>query len=208
MNIEDKIEIEANKLLDKYYPFYYKRYHRNKYQIKAKFMPYFISAAKLFCVREGYDAEKLIESFMLDGFKFPTQLPNELVWKTYINYAPAIQNKKSEEIEIVENIVNAAIEIKRAGSVKEWLNKKINQKMVIEDKLKFNPLLLAFSTTFLDFCKKECYDTYNPEYMRRLVLSQKSSEKILAKIKDVLKSDYYLFDEELQKELDEKGIVF
>lgn len=208
MNIEEKIQIEANKLLDKYYPYYFKRYPRNKYQLKLKYMPYFESAAKLFCVREGYDAERLIQSFMMDGFKFPAQLPNEQVWKTYLDYAPAIQNKKSEEVEIVENIVNAAIEIKRSGSVEEWLKKKINQKMVIEDKLRFSPLLLAFSTSFLDFYRKECYDTYNPEAMRGLVLSQPSAEKILSKIKEVLSTDYYLFDEEFQKEMDEKGLIF
>ena len=199
MNIEEKISFEANKMLDKYYGYYFKRYPRKFIQVKSKFMPYFAKAASMFCIRDGYDAEKLIDAFMMDGFKFPTQLPNEQVWKTYKEYLPALHDKKDEEIEIVENIVNAAVAIKRAGGVEKWLASPLNQKMVVEEKMPFSALLLAFSSAFINFCNKECGDNFDFECMRKYVLSQKSSNKILKKIKEVLGIDYYLFDEELEK---------
>ena len=125
MNIEDLIQIEANKLFNAYLPYYIKHfnYRRNKFSLEPQ-RKYFIKASQMFCVREGFDAEKLIASFMIDSFKWPAQLPQENVWKTYINYIPGIQSKKTKDEEVVEQIVNAAIELRRYGTVKKWLDNK------------------------------------------------------------------------------------
>ena len=96
MNIEDKIISESYKLSEAYFPHYYKKYPRNKYQVYNTYKKYFIKAAQMFCIRDNYDAYKLIEAFVMDGFKYPQQLCNEQVWKTYISYLPGIQNKKSK----------------------------------------------------------------------------------------------------------------
>lgn len=213
MNIEEAISeeiisIESNKLLEKYYPYYFKRFPRKLVQVKAKFMPYFTKAASMFCDRDGYNAEKLIEAFMMDGFKFPQQLPNEQVWKTYKDYLPALHNKKSESREVVEEIVNAAIAIKRVGGVKNWLASPINQKMVIEEKMPFSALLLSFSSAFIEFCDNECGDNFDFEYMRRYVAAQKSSDKIIKKIEEILGEDYYLFGKKFEEYLEKNHIVF
>ena len=142
----------------------------------------------MFCVREGFDAEKLIASFMIDSFKWPAQLPQENVWKTYINYVPGIQSKKTKDEEVVEQIVNAAIELRRYGTVKEWLDKKINQRMVETNKMKFSPILFAFSNSFNDFCRGEYY---NLSKLRNEVFSCENKTKIISKIKSILGEDYF-----------------
>ena len=42
MNIEEKIEKDADKMAEKYYGYYIKKYPRKLSQVKEKFMPYFI----------------------------------------------------------------------------------------------------------------------------------------------------------------------
>lgn len=189
MNIEDLIQIEANKLFNAYLPYYIKHfnYRRNKFSLEPQ-RKYFIKASQMFCVREGFDAEKLIASFMIDSFKWPAQLPQENVWKTYINYIPGIQSKKTKDEEVVEQIVNAAIELRRYGTVKEWLDKKINQRMVETNKMKFSPILFAFSNSFNDFCRGEYY---NLSKLRNEVFSCENKIKIISKIKSILGEDYY-----------------
>lgn len=205
MNIEEKIQSESRKLSDFYYPYYMEKnypgamdnfsatntyYWQNK--IFFAYKKWFERAAKMFCVRQEYDAEKLIQAFMLDGFKYPQQLGIEKMWDTYIKYLPGLHNKKDKEKEIVENIVNSVIEIKRRGNVEKWLEIKINQKLIKENKLNIEPILLAFSKTFINFCNKECNNVYDFEILRDKVLNQKHANKILEKIKSFLKEDYYL----------------
>lgn len=189
MNIEDQIKIESIRMFDCYVPYYIKHYHykRNKFSIQ-KDMKYFEAAARLFCVREGYDAKKLIDAFMLDGFKFPAQLPYESVWKRYIDYSPGLSSNKSKEVEIVESIVSAAMELKRVGTVKDWLNKKLNQRAVETNQMRFSPLLFAFSDAFNNFCRGEYY---NLTELRNKVFVLPSKDKIIDKIKSILGEDFY-----------------
>jgi len=208
MNIEEKIQIEANKLLSAYYPFYFKRYPRRLSQLKEKFFSYFIKIASMFCIRNDYDSDKFIEASLMDGFKFPQQLCNEQAWKTYLNYLPCLHDKKDEEVLVVEGIVNAAITIKRVGGFSNWLKSPINQQMVIEENMPFEDLLPSFSKSFIDFCNEECGDNYDFETTRKYVLSFKNSDKILNKIKEVLGNDYYLFDEELEDNLEKANFIF
>ena len=199
MNIEEKIEIEANKMLEKYYKYYFKKYPRRFSQVKEKFMPFFIKASQMFCIREGFKAEKFIDAFMMDGFKFPAQMCYEKVWETYLDYLPALKEEKTEDIEVVENIVNAATALKKNGGIKEWLKSAINQRAVKENKMPFGILLLSFSEAFINFCKKECNGVYNLDLARDYVLSQKSADKVLIKIKEFLGIDYYRFDKDLEE---------
>lgn len=204
MNIEEKIKIESRKLSDFYYPYYMEerypgamdnftdintRYWQNK--VFFAYKKYFEKAAGMFCVRNEYDAKKFIQSAMLDKFKYPQQLCVENVWKTYLQYLPGLKSKKSEEDEIAENVVNGLLEIKKYGSVKDWLKLSVNKRMVIEGKPKIEPTVLAFSNEFINFCKNNCEDNYNFEKMRRKVFNHKSSEKIISKIKKIFKDDYY-----------------
>ena len=98
MNIEEKIQFESRKLSDFYYPYYMeKRYPgamenfspvNTKYWQNKVFFAYkkwFERAARMFCVRKEYDAEKLIQAFLLDGFKYPQQLGVEKVWEIYLS---------------------------------------------------------------------------------------------------------------------------
>ena len=202
MNIEEKIQSESRKLSDFYYPYYMERRYpgamenfspvNTKYWQNKVFFAYkkwFERAARMFCVRKEYDAEKLIQAFLLDGFKYPQQLGVEKVWEIYLKYLPGLHNKKDEELEVVENIVSAALEIKKRGTVKDWMNIKINQRLIIENQIKFNPTLLAFSNSFVEFCEKENISIYNIDKMKQRVLNL-NSEKILNKIKSFLKEDY------------------
>ena len=222
MNIEEKIQFESRKLSDFYYPYYMeKRYPgamenfspvNTKYWQNKVFFAYkkwFERAARVFCVRKEYDAEKLIQAFLLDGFKYPQQLGVEKVFcvtgggamhlndslgrneqvEGVLKYLPGLHNKKDEELEVVENIVGAALEIKKRGTVKDWMNIKINQRSIIENQIKFNPTLLAFSNSFVEFCEKENISIYNIDKMKQRVLNL-NSEKILNKIKSFLKEDY------------------
>ena len=187
------------------------KYWQNK--VFFAYKKWFERAARMFCVRKEYeafahltrdmqktiidkkikfynvDAEKLIQAFLLDGFKYPQQLGVEKVWEVYLKYLPGLHNKKDEELEVVENIVGAALEIKKRGTVKDWMNIKINQRSIIENQIKFNPTLLAFSNSFVEFCEKENISIYNIDKMKQRVLNL-NSEKILNKIKSFLKEDY------------------
>lgn len=225
MNIEERIKSESRKLSDFYYPYYMEERYpgatKNFTPVNIKFWQnkvffaykkYFEKAAQMFCIRENFDAEKFIKSFMLDGFKYPQQMCNEYVWQTYIKYVPAIHNEKSDEKKVVEEIVEAALELKRNNSIKEWMNKKSNQIAISQNKIKFSPLLLAFSSSFIDFCLlNKCDYYYDFPLMRKRVLDLNISEKILIKIKEVLKEDYYKQEEdldELVKELNNQGIIW
>ena len=220
MNIEERIASESRKLSDFYYPYYMeKRYPgamndfsdvNTKYWQNKIFFSYkkwFERAARMFCIREQYNAEKLIQAFLLDGFKYPQQLGVEQVWNTYIKYLPGLHTKKDKEKEIVENLVGAILEVKRRGKVKDWLNLKINQNMVLAKEIKFDPTILAFSYSFIEFCDKNKLD-YNLEEMRKNIFDLNSSKKIIDKIKSFLEDDYYLYDEELSEQLAKDGIVF
>jgi len=204
MNIEEKIKIESRKLSDFYYPYYMeKRYPgamdnftdtNTKFWKNKVFFAYkkwFERAAKMFCVRENYNAEKLIQAFMLDGFKYPQQLGVEQVWKTYINYLPGLRTKKEEEKEIVESLVSSILEIKKTGTVEDWLNIKINQLSVINKSIKFNPIIFSFSVSFIDFCYNNCDGLYDFENMRKVIFKHSNKEKIIEKIKTFLKDDFY-----------------
>lgn len=190
MNIEDKINIEANKMFDKYFPYYFEKYPRRKEQIRKKYFSYFEKASRMFCCREGYDAEKLISAFIGDGFKMPQQLPIEVVWFKYLQYLPGLRSKETREIEVAQEIINAAIELKRNGSVGDWLNKKLNQRALEIKAVNFSLILFSFSITFQDYCKNNSLD-YNLENYRREVLSLQEPHrtKILKKIKELLKDD-------------------
>ena len=185
MHIEDIINIEANKMLDRYYPHYIKKYPRNKYQVKAKYFKYFENAAKLFCVRDNYNAEKLVDAFVADGFMWPAQLPNEFTWNKYLNYLPGLKDKKSEETEIVEKIVESSILIKRAGSVSNWLN-DYNKLTIKNNQMKIDPTLFSFSKTFCDFAD----DYIDTEEYRKKVFRLNCKNKLLEKIKALLGDDY------------------
>ena len=204
MNIEEKIQSESRKLSDFYYPHYMEerypgamaefspvntKYWQNK--VFYAYKKWFERAARMFCVRKEYNAEKLIQAFLLDGFKYPQQLGVEKVWETYLKYLPGLSTKKSVEVEVVEDIVNASLEIKRKTSVQKWLSLKINQIATINQAIKFNPTLLAFSKSFIDFCNNNCEDKYNFEKMRKRVYDLNCCDKVLNKIKNLLGEDYY-----------------
>lgn len=203
MNIEEKIKSESRKLSDFYYPYYMEERYpgamdnfsptNTKFWQNKVFFAYkkwFERAARMFCVRGEYDAEKLIQAFMLDGFKYPQQLGVEKVWETYLKYLPGLHNKKDVEVEVVEDIVNAVLEIRKRETVEKWLKIKINQRLIIENKIKFNPTILAFSSSFVEFCNNNCEGVYDFSKLRKRVYDLKSSEKILEKIKSFLKEDF------------------
>lgn len=212
MNIEDRIQSESLMLSDYYYPYYYKKYKRNKSQVYNKYKTYFIKAASMFCIREQYDAEKLINSFMIDGFKYPQQLCNENVWNTYVNYLPGLHNKKQKDVEVVENIVNAGIILKREKTVENWLNKKINQLALQNNSVNFDLTLFSFSHIFTSYCKTAHLNIdINKLRNNVLLLDNRIKTKVIDKIKDLLRDDYYKTREDndrIMKELSDQGIIF
>lgn len=212
MNIEDRIQSESLKLSDFYYPYYYKKHRRAKNQVYNKYKDFFIKAAGMFCIRDGYDAERLINSFMLDGFKYPQQLCNETVWNTYISYMPGLSNKKEKDIEVVENIVNAGIILKRSETVENWLSKKINQISLQQNNAGFDLTLFSFSYYFINYCKL-LHLNIDIKKLRNSVfsLNEPTKTKVLNKIKILLKDDYYKTreeDDKLIKEMKENGFIF
>lgn len=212
MNIEDQIQSESLRLSDFYYPYYYKKYKRTKNQVYNKYKDFFVKAASMFCIRDEYDAEKLINSFMLDGFKYPQQLCNESVWNTYINYMPGLYNKKERNKEVVENIVNAAIILKRNETVENWLNKKINQIALQQNSLGFDLTLFSFSYYFTNYCKLlKLNIDINKLRNNVFLLDEPVKTKVLNKIKTLLKDDYYKTkeeDEKFMKDLKDNGFIF
>lgn len=197
MNIEEKNHIEANKLIDKYYPYYYKKYPRNKFQVAKKYYNSFYKAAQMFSVREGYDAEKLIQSFMIDGFKFPQQLPNESVWKTFINYKAGLAEKKSKEVEITENIVNAALILKKVGTVQDWLDKRSNQLALQTNNVSFDLTLFSFSFSFEFYCLDNVINIDIKKLRSNILTIENTSIriKLLKKIKEILGNDFINYSE-------------
>lgn len=212
MNIEDRIQSESLRLSDFYYLYYYKKYKRTKNQVYNKYKDFFVKAASMFCIRDEYDAEKLINSFMLDGFKYPQQLCNESVWNTYINYMPGLYNKKERNKEIVENIVNAAIILKRNETIENWLNKKINQIALQQNNIGFDLTLFSFSYYFTNYCKMlKLNIDINKLRNNVFSLDEPVKTKVLNKIKTLLKDDYYKTkeeDEKFMKDLKDNGFIF
>ena len=80
MNIEERIKSESRKLSDFYYPYYMEQRYpgamkdftqTNTNYWKAKvffaYRKYFEKAAKMFCIRENYDAERFIKSSLMNS---------------------------------------------------------------------------------------------------------------------------------------------
>lgn len=196
---EQTLNETALNLFNAYYPFYFKKYPRSKAYLRGKLYPYFIKVSKLFCIREKFDAKKFIKIQMMDGFKFPQQMANEKAWSDYIEKLPLLE-EKDPEIDIVEKIVSAAIELKRYGTVDKWLTLIVNQRMVEEGKMKFVPYLFAFSFAFIEYFYNNCIFSYDLISLREEVFSLKNSSKIVEKIKQILKDDYYTFHEEIKEQ--------
>ena len=51
-------------------------------------------------------------------------------------------------------IQEKVLELKKYGTVEKWLNIKMNQILTKNKAIKFDPTILAFSKTFIDFCDK------------------------------------------------------
>jgi hypothetical protein len=214
MTIEAKISSESRKLSDFYYPYYmearYPGAMKNfteinhifwKNKVYYAYRKWFEKAASMFCVREKYDAELLIQGFLLDKFKYPQQLCNEYVWETYLKYLPGLHKKKPIEVEVVEGIVAAVIELKKYGSVKKWMEMPGVKEQIKNRAIRFDPTILAFSDCFFEFICKACPKEYNLFKMRDRVLNLKIADKIIEKIKNFLQEDYYLWKEETLEEL-------
>jgi len=203
MDIEKLIYSESKKLSDFYCSYYIKEKYKNweelyeedinkiKNKIFFHYKKYWLQAAKMFSIREDYNAEKLIDAALMGGFKYPPQIPIEYTWKLYKQYLPALKEKKSEEVETIEEIVNSILEIKRTGTVKDWLNSKINQTKIINNFISVSPIVLSFSKAFIDFCDENCPDVYNFTYFRNKVFKLKSKDKVLEKIKNFLGEEDY-----------------
>jgi len=206
MRLEELIENKALAMFNAYYPIYYKKYHRTKKQVYDKFFSHFIKTSSLFCIRESFDPVKFIKAQTMDEFKFPMQFHNESAWSLYQEKLPLFV-EKDPEVEMVENVVNAIIELKKYSTVEKWLSYTVNQKMVEDYSMRISPLLFAFSFSFIEYCDNNLLD-YDLKALRNEVLKFPSSRKLIPKIQSFLKDDYYLFYEDFKKEMEEKHIIW
>ena len=206
MQLEELIENKALAMFNTYYPFYFKKYPRTRKQVYDKFFPHFLQTSRLFCIRETFDPIKFIKAQLMDEFKFPTQFHNENAWSIYQEKLPLLI-ERNPEVEMVENVVNAIIELKKYSTVEKWLSYTVNQKMVENYSMRISPLLFSFSTSFIEYCKNNLLD-YDLEALRGEVKKFPASKKLIPKIKLFLKNDYYLFYEEFKKEMEEKHIIW
>lgn len=195
MHIEEKIKIEADKLEEFFYRYYIKKYIRTKYIFHKKFHVYFVKAAEMFSVRTDYDAFKLVQSFFIDGFKYPTQFPKEQTWKTYLSYYSGLlseEDKNNELKRAVIQVLSGVEQIKKFGSIDNCLKNVLVKDAIFRNRQKFSLKLFFFSKSFYNFYK-ENYDKFDRKYnftvMRFNLISNK---EVLDKIKKVLKDDYIL----------------
>ena len=210
MEIEQKIAIEAKKLSEYYANYYVKKYPRQKQTIINKFLPIFNKAANMFCIREGYDAKKLIDVFMMNGFKYPNQILNEYFWKEY-EKAYLYVKEENEDKQIVEEIVNSILQIKKYRTVSDWLDNVSNQLNIKSNKSQL-VTLLVFSGSFENFYANNSFK-YNISFMaeRFRVMNSRYSSKIMPKIISFLGDDYYKTDHSKEwwyKEMDKLNFVF
>lgn len=210
-----KIQKESMKLFDAYfvayfedkYPGLYKQLspeditrHKNKLLYSGRGTrnkAYFDKAASMFSYRDEYNAEKFVQAAMLDGFKYPPQLCNEMLWKTYLSYLPGLSERKEDDREVVEEIVDAVMEIRRYGTMSDWISRKTTQMAIRENCLKIRPTLLAFSKMFVEYCDENGIEHYDFDSIKSRVAGIKSVEKVEKKIKEFLKEDcnIYTLDE-------------
>jgi len=198
MNIEKLIYSESRKLSEFYYPYYIENRKievedeetelRIKNKIYFHYKQYWEKIARMFCVRESYNAEKLIIAALMDGFKYPQQIAVEYTWELYKQYLPGIKDKKTIEIENIEEIVKSVLEVKRIGSVKDWIN--INKTKIINNFISVSPMLLSFSRTFIIFCEENCPEVYDFDKFKNKVYNLKNCDKVLEKIEKFLGNDY------------------
>lgn len=191
MLLEEKLEIESRKLEEFYFRHYVKKYPRSKYVFIKKFHHYFTKAASMFMIRDGYDAYKLVESFFMDGFKFPSQFPVEYTWERYENYYSGLKtiNEDSRVVSLVKEIISGANQIKKLGSVEKVIEE--NKNYIFKNLQTFQLRIFFFSKTFEKFYN-ENIDSFEKKYdfpvMRYEVLTY---PKIDGKIRNVLKDDYF-----------------
>lgn len=206
MRLEELIENKALTMFNAYYPIYCKKYPRTRKQVYDKFFSHFIQTSSLFCIRESFDPIKFIRAQTMDEFKFPMQFHNENAWLLYQEKLPLLI-EKDPEVEMVENVVNAIIELKKYSTVEKWLSYTVNQKMVEDYSMRISPLLFSFSSYFIEYCDNNLL-SYDLESLRNEVKKFPSSKKLIPKIQSFLKDDYYLFYEDFKKEMKEKHIVW
>lgn len=191
MPIEDLVDINAKIMCKHYYFTYYKSYrpigHRN---FEKKYLKYFIKAAEMFCVRQGFKPEGFVDSVLAEGFVFPMQFPYERNWEVFQrNKVEFAQEKVVEKPSVVL--------ARRVAGIFSYLNNRTIEQItsspftsqdLITDYADDNLDLCVycFSKSFIDFAKKENIIIDFAEEQNKI----KKYKKIFEKIKEKLGNDF------------------
>ena len=171
-----------------------KHYLNNDAFVK-KYFKYFEQAARMFCVRNNFSAQRFIESFFYgEGVKYPQQLPYEKNWEKYKSYISNTKNNDNNEEEVIyaKKLVSSARVFEKYEDMNDFLNKGGYYLQQIKKGYNdFDDLIFWFSKIFNDYYTehKDEFVSKNPEVIRAGLLTI-GSKKIVNKIKQILKEDY------------------
>lgn len=193
--IEDRINISANEMSLYYFENYYRKHSKHPvrdsfYQssFKPKYFKYFEKAAQMFCIRDSFHPNKFIKCCLADGFKYPAQIPLEINWKKYLQYNIEDENPEKD---LANRLISGVMEIRKNGNIENLLNNKLIQSALFQNKIRFDPLILYFSKTFINF-----YNSNLEKFNYRINFQIKrypifEFPRIENKIKIILGEDYF-----------------
>lgn len=192
MPIEDLVGINARIMCEHYYFNYYKKYRPiGVKNFTNKYLKYFIKAAEMFCIRDDFKPKGFIDSILVEGFIYPTQIPVERNWKTYqrnsLEYAQEPKKQISPEAEMVHRVVNVFTFL-HDRTIKQMVSSPMLNKVFISDYDNDNLDLCVycFSKSFQEFSEKESFIIDFKEEQDKI----KKYQKIYNKIKDKLGDDF------------------
>lgn len=193
--IEDRINISANSMSLYYFENYYRKHSKHPvrdsfYQssFKPKYFKYFEKAAQMFCIRDGFHPDKFIKCCLADGFKYPAQIPLETNWNKYIKYNIADENPEKD---LAESLFSGVMEIKKYGDINKLIHSPLIQSALFQNKIRFDPLILYFSKTFINFYNENIDKfNYNINFkIKRYPVFE--YPRIDSKIRTILGNDYF-----------------
>ena len=183
--------IAAIQMSNYYYYNYYKKTRPIGFRnFNNKYHRFFEKANDMFSGRPEFNPFAFIYSIMLEGFIYPQQIPVEKNWETYERNKASYSEEESEAITLAKEIVSGAKAL-NGRTVKEFLENSFNKYDMINGGGNYSKRIFFFSKEFRSFYEDnegKFNRTYDFSIMRQRVFAY---PKIIKKIKEILKDDYF-----------------
>jgi hypothetical protein len=186
------MSLDGEKMVNCYYYDFYARKRPIGYRnFCNKYGGYFEKSAEMFSKRKDFDPKKFVHALMIEGFIYPQQFPIEKNWEKYERNKDSFTEENDEMI-LAKMIVSSVKEL-NGRTVEEYLKNSFNQFPIFSGEQNFSLGVFLFSKYFERFYNKNIDKFEKPINIKILRIKFFQYKRIIDKIKEVLKDDYYSF---------------